>query len=182
MNNTGNIENLQGRRELLDKQAALEVGFREMEQGLRALGVRIEGAREYISAPSEIADMAVNASRLERRFLSLRKKLKAPTETPIDPETRQTIRELAARHRQQAFNTQALERETRRNSKILNSLAEKLKGELNKRRTEDLKIAREKAAKVRLQQNPPRVTPKPKLNVVQEKSADILPFPARTRK
>ena len=182
MRNTGNIESLEGRRELLNKQAALEVGFKEMEQGLRALGVRIEDCRFQMSAPSEIADMAVNASRLERRFLSLRKKLKAPHETPIDPETRQTIRELAARNRQQHFNTRALERETRRNSKILNSLAEKLKGELNKRRAEDLKIAREKAAKVRLQQNPPKVAAKPKLNVVKEKSADILPFPARTRK
>lgn len=182
MNNSGNIANLDARRNFLNRQAELEMGFQEMEQGLKALGIRIEDCREHMSAPSEIADMAVNASRLERRFLSLRKKLKAPEETPIDPGTRQAIRELAARNRQKAFNTRALERETRRNSKILNSLAEKLKGELNKRRAEDLKIAREKAAKVRLQQNPPKVTAKPKLNVVKKKSADILPFPARTKK
>jgi len=182
MSNTENIESLSSQRALLDKQAALEVGFKEMEQGLAALGVRIEDCRFQMSAPSEFADMAVNASRLERRFLSLRKKLKTPPETPIDPETRQTIRELATKNRQQHFYTRALKRETRRNSKILNSLAEKLKGELNKRRAEDLRVAREKAAKVRLQQNPPQVAAKPKLNLVKEKSADILPFPARVRK
>lgn len=182
MSNTGNIAHLSSRRELLNKQAALEVGFKEMEQGLKALGVRIEDCRFQMSAPSEIADMAVNASRLERKFLSLRKKLKAPRETPVDAETRQVIRELAEKNRTKQFNTRALERETRRNSKILNSLAEKLKGELNKRRAEDLKVAREKAARVRLQQNPPKVAPKPKLNVVREKSAAILPFPARKRK
>ncbi len=182
MNNNQNIAHLGARRELLDKKAALEAGFQEMERGLHALGVRIEDCREQISGPSEIADMAVNASRLERRFLSLRKKLKAPEDAPLDQGTKSAIRDLVHQNRQRLFNTKALERETRRNSQILNSLAEKLKSELNKQRAEDLKAARAKAAKVRLAQNPPRVMPKPPLNVVKEKSAVIIPFPARVRK
>lgn len=182
MNNTGTNTQFGGYREILEKQAALEAGFAEMERGLQALGARIEDCREQIRGPSEIADLAVNASRLERKFLSLRKKMTARDQGDIDAQTRAAIRDLAEKNRERRFNTRALERETRRNSRILNKLAEKLKAELNKKRADELKAAREKAARIKLQQNPPKKAARPHLRAVPKKSADIVPFPARAKR
>lgn len=181
MNNDGNTARFSARRQFLNRQAELELGLQEMERGLRALGARIEDCRDQMAGPSEIENMAVNASRLERKFLSLRKKLKAP-EAPMDQGTKAAIRELAEKNRVRRFNTRALERETRRNSRILNALADKLKTELNKKRAEELKAAREKAAKVKLAQNPPRVAKPTVVKPAPKKSADIIPFPTRGKK
>lgn len=181
MTSTGNFARNDARAALLEKQAKLEEGFRQMEKGLNDLGFRISNCRDQVYGTSEIADLAVNASRLERKFLSLRKKLKAPEEGPVDPETRQAIRDLANKNRSR-FNTTAIERETRRNSKILNSLADRLRHELSKRRQRELEAAREKAAMVKLAQTRAKAPARPKLQAVPDKSADILPFPVRGKR
>lgn len=182
MTDNGKFARIETRAELLEKQARLEQGFKQMEQGLRDLGLRISYCQDQVYGGSEIADMAVNASRLERKFLSLRKKLKAPEDPPVDPETRRAIRELADKNRGMRFNTRALERETKRNSRILNTLADKLKQELGKRRQRELKEAREKAARVRLSQAPGKAAASPRLKAVPEKSAEIVPFPVRGKR
>ena len=125
--------------------------------------------------------MAVNASRLERKFLSLQKKFKAPAPEELDAETRTAIQELSEQDQHRRFNTRALQRETRRNAKILNALADKLKSELGRRRAEDLRVEREKAAKVRLAQMPKAANARLGLKAVPKKSADILPFPKKAR-
>jgi len=182
MTTNGTTARTCARADLLEKQALLEEGLRQMEEGLNNLGLRISNCQNHFEERSEIAHMAVNASRLERKFLSLRKKLKSPDEAPLDDNTREAIRELSEKNRNLRYNTRAIERETRRNSRILNTLAEKLKSELNKRRARDIEDAREKAAKVRLAQAPKHRPAPPKLQAVQTRSAEIVPFPVRGKR
>lgn len=180
MKTTANADNGMGAalkiREIAEKRAALEAGMKDMERGLAQLGIRIDTCREQITPPSDIANMAVKASRMERKFLSLKKQLRAADPERLDANTRDAIRELAAQTRAYRFNTRALEQETRKNCEILHSLADKLKLELAERRARELREAREKAARIRVA----NFQAKPKTGKAEpKKSAVIIPFKKR---